>query len=55
VRLLIANVIDAIVIINQRGLIETFNHAAERIFGHSEEEVLGRNLHSHARTPSRRS
>ena len=44
VRLLIANVIDAIIIINQRGLIETFNHAAERIFGYSEEEVLGRNL-----------
>ncbi|WP_019340795.1 PAS domain S-box protein [Stutzerimonas stutzeri] len=44
VRLLIANVIDAIIIINQRGLIETFNHAAERTFGYSEEEVLGRNL-----------
>ncbi len=44
VRLLIANVVDAIIIINQRGLIETFNHAAERTFGYSEEEVLGRNL-----------
>ncbi|MCQ2030402.1 PAS domain-containing sensor histidine kinase [Stutzerimonas zhaodongensis] len=44
VRLLIANVVDAIIIINQRGLIETFNHAAERTFGYSEEDVLGRNL-----------
>ncbi|MCQ4308606.1 PAS domain S-box protein [Pseudomonas stutzeri] len=44
VRLLIANVVDAIIIINQRGLIETFNHAAERTFGYSEEEMLGRNL-----------
>ncbi|WP_407293728.1 PAS domain S-box protein [Stutzerimonas zhaodongensis] len=44
VRLLIANVVDAIIIINQRGLIETFNHAAERTFGYSEAEVLGQNL-----------
>jgi PAS domain S-box-containing protein len=44
VRLLIANVVDAIIIINQYGLIETFNHAAERAFGYSEQEVLGRNL-----------
>ena len=44
VRLLIANVVDAIIIINQRGQIETFNHAAERTFGYSEEDVLGRNL-----------
>ena len=44
VRLLIANVVDAIIIINQGGLIETFNHAAERIFGYSEQDVLGRNL-----------
>ena len=44
VRLLIANVIDAIIIINGRGLIETFNHAAERTFGYREDEVLGHNL-----------
>lgn len=44
VRLLIANVVDAIIIINQYGLIETFNHAAERTFGYSERDVLGRNL-----------
>lgn len=44
VRLLIANVADAIIIINQRGLIETFNHAAERTFGYKEEDMLGRNL-----------
>ncbi|MGE4408748.1 PAS domain-containing sensor histidine kinase [Pseudomonas sp.] len=42
--LLIANVIDAIVIIDARGIIETFNHAAEQIFGYSAQEVLGRNL-----------
>lgn len=44
VRLLIANVADAIIIINGHGLIETFNHAAERTFGYREQEVLGHNL-----------
>lgn len=44
VRLLIANVADAIIIINQHGHIETFNRAAERTFGYRETEVLGRNL-----------
>ena len=43
-RLLIANVVDAIIIIDARGIIETFNRAAERIFGYDEPEVLGRNL-----------
>ncbi|MBE7374259.1 PAS domain S-box protein [Pseudomonas lopnurensis] len=42
--MLIANVIDAIVIIDARGIIETFNHAAERIFGYSAQEMIGRNL-----------
>lgn len=43
-RLLIANVVDAIIIIDTRGIIETFNHAAEHIFGYGEQEVLGQNL-----------
>ncbi|AHY44982.1 PAS domain S-box protein [Stutzerimonas decontaminans] len=42
--MLIDNVIDAIIIIDARGIIETFNHAAEQIFGYSSEDVLGRNL-----------
>ena len=42
--MLIDNVIDAIIIIDARGIIETFNHAAEQIFGYSSAEVIGRNL-----------
>ena len=42
--MLIDNVIDAIIIIDARGVIETFNHAAEQIFGYSSEEMIGRNL-----------
>ncbi len=36
--------VDAIVVIDHRGHIETFNSAAEVIFGFSAEEVLGKNV-----------
>lgn len=38
---LLDNVLDAIITIDQQGYIETFNHAAERIFGYSHLEVSG--------------
>lgn len=44
VRLLIANVADAIVTIDARGQIETFNHAAERMFGYRAQEMIGARL-----------
>lgn len=41
---LLDNVIDAIVTIDESGLIETFNPAAERIFGYAKADVAGQNV-----------
>lgn len=41
---IIHNVMDGIITINESGEIQGFNPAAERIFGYSQQEVLGRNV-----------
>ena len=43
-RALLDAAVDAIIVIDHRGLIEEFSLAAERIFGYPAEEVVGRNV-----------
>ncbi len=38
------SVVDGIIVIDQRGIVELFNTAAEHIFGYLAKEVLGRNV-----------
>ncbi|MEG3767118.1 response regulator [Alteromonas sp. 14N.309.X.WAT.G.H12] len=40
----IDNIVDGIITINQRGIIESFNPAASKIFGYHESEVIGHNV-----------
>jgi PAS domain S-box-containing protein len=44
VRAVIENMFDGLVTFDERGIIDSFNHAAERIFGYSPDEVIGQNL-----------
>ena len=43
-RAVIDSTVDAMIVIDAHGAIEVFNRAAERMFGYSEEETLGRNV-----------
>ncbi len=43
-RAIVASAVDGIIVIDARGRIEVFNPAAQRMFGYSEAEVLGRNV-----------
>lgn len=43
-RAILDTAVDAIVVIDEQGLIETFNPAAERMFGYEEAEVKGQNV-----------
>ena len=41
---IVETAVDAIVIIDEMGLIESFNPAGERLFGYREDEVIGHNV-----------
>ena len=43
-RTVLNTVVDAIIVIDERGVIESFNPAAERILGYRADEVIGRNV-----------
>ncbi len=43
-RAIVETVVDGIITINKNGLIETFNPAAEKIFGYQVSEVAGKNI-----------
>jgi len=43
-RMILGNAIDSIITIDQKGIIESFNPAAERLFAYSAAEVIGQNI-----------
>ncbi len=43
-RSLVDNALDGIISIDIRGIVESFNQAAEKIFGYPKEEIIGQNI-----------
>lgn len=41
---ILATTVDAVVVIDERGIVETLNPAAERMFGYARDEMIGQNV-----------
>ena len=52
-RSIVESAVDAIIVIDDRGLIQAFNPSAERLFGYTLGEVLGRNVNMLMPSPDR--
>ena len=52
-RAVVDTAIDAIIVIDERGVMERVNQAAERIFGYGAEEMVGRNVRMLMPSPDR--
>ena len=53
VRSIVESAVDAIIVIDDRGFIEAFNPSAERLFGYTVSEVIGRNVNMLMPSPDR--
>ena len=52
-RTIMQSLADSIIIINERGIIQSFSPAAEKTFGYTAEEVLGKNVSMLMPSPDR--
>lgn len=52
-RAIVDNMIDGVIAIDPRGIVASFNRAAERIFGRRAEEVIGKNINMLMPSPYR--
>ena len=44
IRAIVDNMVDAVITIDQQGIVQSYSHTAERIFGYSPEEMLEQNI-----------
>ena len=52
-RSIVESAVDAIIVIDDRGLIQAFNPSAERLFGYTVSDVIGRNVNMLMPSPDR--